>query len=177
MLKTKTYLMLCLLTLSLIPFVKAQNTQNTFLKRSTLGASGDSKIVVIDNLNYIYQQSINQSSVTGTFNKNQHVLLQGFIQPLVYANIFDAEIPLNLSVRLYPNPFTKNIFLSFKQKITGNIEVAVFDMLGKLIFSGSYLATQNLEIQLDDLSLGSYVLKIIANNRQFIENIIKGNFD
>jgi hypothetical protein len=67
--------------------------------------------------------------------------------------------------------------LSFKQKITGNIEVAVFDMLGKLIFSGSYLATQNLEIQLDDLSLGSYVLKIIANNRQFIENIIKGNFD
>ena len=42
--------------------VKAQNTSSPFLMRATLGASGSSETVTFDNLNFIIQQSIDQSS-------------------------------------------------------------------------------------------------------------------
>jgi len=55
--------------------------------------------------------------------------------------------------------------------------VAVFDMVGKLVFLKKYEAIQNLQLQFDNLSLGAYILKITANNRQFIKNIMKVSFN
>lgn len=163
--------------LLLANFSQAQSTDSNYLVRSTIGVSGSSESITVRNKPYFVQQSLGQASVIGTSKNSGYTLRQGFIQPNVLAKILDPKIPLDLGVNLYPNPFTKNISLVFSQEISGNIEVAVFDMLGKLILSKTYVATQNLQIKLDKLSLGSYVLKVIANNRQFIENIIKGSFD
>jgi len=157
--------------------VKAQNTSSPFLMRATLSASGSSETVTFDNLNFIIQQSIDQSSVIGTSKNNGYTLRQGFIQPNVLVKILDTSMPIDLEVNFYPNPFKEKVSLAFTQQINGNIEVAVFDMVGKLVFLKKYEAIQNLQLQFDNLSLGAYILKITANNRQFIKNIMKVSFN
>ena len=157
--------------------VKAQNTSSPFLMRATLSASGSSETVTFDNLNFIIQQSIDQSSVIGTSKNNGYTLRQGFIQPNVLAKILDTSMPVDLEANFYPNPFTEKVSLAFTQQINGNIEVAVFDMVGKLVFLKKYEAIQNLQLQFDNLSLGAYILKITANNRQLIKNIMKVSFN
>jgi len=73
--------------------VKAQNTSSPFLMRATLSASGSSETVTFDNLNFIIQQSIDQSSVIGTSKNNGYTLRQGFIQPNVLVKILDTSMP------------------------------------------------------------------------------------
>ena len=157
--------------------VKAQNTSSPFLMRATLGASGSSETVTFDNLNFIIQQSIDQSSVIGTSKNNGYTLRQGFIQPNVLGKILDTSMPIDLEANFYPNPFTEKVSLAFTQQINGHIEVAVFDMVGKLVFLKKYEAIQSLQLQFDNLSLGAYILKITANNRQLIKNIMKVRFN
>ena len=157
--------------------IKAQNTSSPFLMRATLGASGSSETVTFDNLNFIIQQSIDQSSVIGTSKNNGYTLRQGFIQPNVLGKILDTSMPIDLEANFYPNPFTEKVSLAFAQQINGHIEVAVFDMVGKLVFLKKYAAVQNLQLQFDNLSLGAYILKITANNRQLIKNIMKVSFN
>ena len=86
-------------------------------------------------------------------------------------------MPVDLEANFYPNPFTEKVSLAFTQQINGNIEVAVFDMVGKLVFLKKYEAIQSLQLQFDNLSLGAYILKITANNRQLIKNIMKVSFN
>ena len=157
--------------------LNAQVTSSEKLVRSTLSASGSSEIVTFDNLNFIIQQSIDQSSVIGTSKNNGYTLRQGFIQPNVLAKILDTSMPVDLEANFYPNPFTEKVSLAFTQQINGNIEVAVFDMVGKLVFLKKYEAIQSLQLQFDNLSLGAYILKITANNRQLIKNIMKVSFN
>ena len=119
------------------------------------------------------QQSIGQGSAIGTFNNVDYILRQGFIQPNVLAKIIGKDILLNLEAIIYPNPFVESISISFNEKVSNKIEVAVFDVLGRVVFSKNYNAEQNLQVQLNNLSVANYILKVTANNKKFIKNIIK----
>jgi hypothetical protein len=152
---------------------KAQSTSNTHLVRSTIGISGTSENVTVNNKQYIVQQSIGQASVIGTFSDSDYILRQGFIQPNVLAKIIDIAIPLNLEAIVYPNPFVENITIAFTEKITDKIEVHAFDLLGRLVFSKSYLADQNLKVNLPNLANAEYFLKVTVNNKQFLKKILK----
>jgi len=154
-------------------FSKAQSTSSEQLVRSTTGVSGSSVSITVNNKSYVVQQSIGQSSVIGTFENTNYTLRQGFIQPNVLSKIIDKNIPLNLEATFYPNPFTESVTLAFTEKIKGNVEIAVFDMLGRLVFSKNYTAEQNLKVQFHNLSVADYILKVRANNKQFVKNIIK----
>ena len=143
------------------------------LVRSTTGVSGSSSTVSVNNKNYIIQQSIGQASVIGTFNNSEYTIRQGFIQPNVLAKIINKNISLDLEATFYPNPFVESVTLAFTEKIEGDVEVAVFDMLGRLVFSNSYSAEQNLKVQFHNLSVADYILKVTANNKQFVKNIVK----
>jgi hypothetical protein len=156
--------------------VTSQNTSSKQLVRSTTGASGSSESITVNNKSYVIQQSIGQSSAIGTFNNAGFTLRQGFIQPNVLAKIVGVNMSIDLEATFYPNPFTENVTLAFTEKIEGNIEVAVFDLLGRLIFSKSYAANQNLKMKFNNFSLAGHILKVTANNKQFIKSIIKGSF-
>jgi hypothetical protein len=160
------------LFLTFIQFSQAQNTSNSYLVRETTGISGSSEIISANNKTYIMQQSIGQASVIGTYDSN-YIARQGFIQPNVLAKIIDKDISLNLEAIIYPNPFLESVTISFSEQITDKVAVVVFDLLGRLVFSKSYEGTQKLKVAFNNLSLANYVLKVTANNKQFIKKITK----
>jgi hypothetical protein len=154
-------------------FSQAQNSSSNYLVRATTGTSGSSENVTANNKQYVVQQSIGQASVIGTFYDDNYTLRQGFVQPNVLAKIIDVAIPLSLEAIVYPNPFVESVSISFSEKIIGKVEVVVFDLVGRQVFSKSYMATQELNVQFNELPVTGYILKVIANNKQFIKNILK----
>ena len=169
----KKIFLLIIFSVLISSHVKSQNNSSPFLIRSTVGASGSSESIIVDNKTYVVQQSIGQVSVTGTFKNSGYTLRQGFIQPNILAKIIDPNMSIDLVATFYPNPFIENVTLAFTEKIEGNIEVAVFDLLGRLVFSKSYPANQNLRMRFNNLSVAGHILKVTANNKQFIKTIIK----
>ncbi|MCF6182372.1 T9SS type A sorting domain-containing protein [Lutibacter sp.] len=166
-------LLLFLIVFTIIQQINSQNTSSEHLVRSTTGVAGSSENILINNKEYVIQQSIGQTSAIGTYENNKYTLRQGFIQPNVLAKIIDKLIPLDLKVIVYPNPFVENISLSFTEEIKDDIRVSVYDLLGRLLFVNSYKANKHINITLKDLSVAKYILKVKANNRQFIKTIIK----
>jgi len=169
----KQQLLFLLLSSLIFHQLNAQNNSSKQLVRSTTGVSGSSEIISTNNKTYVVQQSIGQASAIGTFNSVDYILRQGFIQPNILAKIIDKDIPLNLEAIIYPNPFVESITISFNEKISDKIEVVVFDFLGRMVFSKSYNTEQNLQVQFNNLAVADYIIKIVANNKQFVKNIIK----
>lgn len=169
----KKRLLPILIAFLFIQQVNSQNNSSEQLVRSTTGVSGSSEIIAANNKTYVIQQSIGQASAIGTFYDSDYSARQGFIQPNVLAKIVDTSIPLNLEATVYPNPFVEGVTISFSEQISDKVEVAVFDVFGRLVMTKSYTAEQNLQVQFDNLSVANYILKITANNKQFIKKIIK----
>jgi len=169
----KKILFVSALFLFFIQFSKAQSSSNSNLVRSTVGIAGSTENVAINNQNYVVQQSFGQAGVIGTFSTENYTIRQGFIQPDVLAKIRDTSIPLNLEAIIYPNPFIESVTISFSEQITDKVDVAVFDILGRLVFSKNYTADQNIQLQFNNLSVADYILKVTANNKQFVKKILK----
>ncbi|NQY30744.1 MAG: T9SS type A sorting domain-containing protein [Flavobacteriaceae bacterium] len=153
--------------------IHAQTNSSQNLVRCTTGISGSTVEITSTNKTYVIQQSIGQASTIGTFNNNNYTLRQGFIQPNILAKIIDEKSPLNLQVKIYPNPFVEYITLSFKDEIKGDIKVALYDLLGRIIDTKSYLSNQLITVKLNKLPSAEYILKVHANRKQFITKIIK----
>jgi len=165
-------------------FSQAQNASSGYLLRATTGVAGSSENISVNNKSYLVQQSIGQASAIGTFYDSDYIVRQGFIQPNVLAKIRDSDIPLSLEAIVYPtplsleaivypNPFIQSITISFTENISGKVNVVVFDLYGQHIFSKSYRASQEIKVQFGNLSVANYILKVTANNKQFIKKLIK----
>ncbi len=163
---------------------QSQNNSSDNLVRATTGVAGSSENVVVNNKTYLVQQSIGQASAIGAFQDRDYIVRQGFIQPNIMAKIIDKDLPLSLEVNVspislsleaivYPNPFIQTIKISFTEQISGDVEVAVFDVFGQHVFSESYSANQEINLQFGNLSVANYILKVTANNKQFIKKILK----
>ena len=85
----------------------------------------------------------------------------------------DKTSTLDLDVTFFPNPFVQSTHLIFKEEIIGSVEVALYDMVGRLLLNKTYMGNKNIKVDFDNLFLGRYILKVKANNKQFIKNIIK----
>lgn len=182
--KQKLLIVSALLLMFVSQLSQAQNTGSDYLVRATTGLAGSSENVVVNNKTYLVQQSIGQASAIGTFHDSDYIVRQGFIQPNIMAKIIDKDLPLSLEVIVspiplsleaivYPNPFIQTITISFTEQISGNVEVAVFDVFGQHVFSESYSANQDINVQFGNLSVANYILKVTANNKQFIKKILK----
>ncbi len=152
---------------------QSQNTSSEYLVRATTGILGSSENVSLNNKSYLVQQSIGQASAIGTFYNSDYIVRQGFIQPNVMSKIIAKGLPLSLEAVVYPNPFIQNITISFTEQISGKVEVAVFDVFGQFVFSQSYSANQKINVQVGNIAVANYLLRITANNKQFIKKILK----
>ena len=106
---------------------------------------------------------IDYNSATGTNGKSN----QGVQQPheiLIVGLDQYSESDIQLSV--YPNPTLSNVTLSVKNLKITNLHYQIFDANGTLL-SNEKLKEENTRISLNDLSVGTYILKITENESEF----------
>jgi uncharacterized repeat protein (TIGR01451 family) len=82
----------------------------------------------------------------------------------------------NIISSIYPNPGNgRTVNVKLQGLIQGNIRIQILDQLGRTLLSKQY-SQQNssgfkTELNLDKLSKGNYILKIIANDRLFLSTL------
>lgn len=163
----------CLCCLFFAPSSRAQNQSSPFLLRATLGISGSSESIFLNASSYLVQQSVGQSSTIGTDYSEEVLFFQGFIQPL--GKYFFEKIPLDsrLEARVYPNPFIERLILAFTEPIYGNMEVYLYDGLGRQVFYKKYLVFREVEVILQNLPVGTYLLLVSYQNRRMVKKVLK----
>ena len=75
--------------------------------------------------------------------------------------------------KIYPNPASNQITISFLEKQTLPFEIEITDSLGKLIFSKSYENQNDTKMNIESFSNGIYLIKIITNQGKSVQKIIK----
>lgn len=139
--------------------------------RETLSMAGGTTIVNDDNKQYLLHESIGQHSSIFTFNTNNEILRQGYVQPIYPSGV--QGNPADLDIVVYPNPFTELVKIQIKENVGENILVSLFDFQGRLIRAKEYSNATNLEISLNTISQGVYFLKVSSDEKRQVVKIVK----
>lgn len=120
----------------------------------------------------IVSQTIGQQSVTGT-SQNGLITQQGF-QQSNWGKIIALNNQSTIVTTTYPNPFVDNVNFQFTNAPSTEINVEVYDILGRIISRESLLVTSNKStIDLRQLPSAEYLIKITAPNYTYFTKIIK----
>jgi len=115
--------------------------------------------------------------VTETFTSDNYILLQGFQQGGEYI-ISPPEGNENglrdVQFQIYPNPMDDLLVIELKNNPNRNFTVKMFSISGKLILTKQIQPYSNLNyINLSKIQSGTYILKILDNNRMRTFKLIK----
>lgn len=81
----------------------------------------------------------------------------------------------NEGILIYPNPFNNNVEIIFKNNIIDSVNISISDMSGKIV-SQMKKRPYSQKIILDNLehlTQGVYVIKLIINDKEYSQKIIK----
>lgn len=96
------------------------------------------------------------------------------IQKLQVGN---SEIERGYTVQVYPNPFSGILNIDFSSQTSSQVEVSVFNLTGKTVFSETWSDTawdSKKQIDLSTLNSGIYLVQGVDENaNQFTKKIIK----
>ncbi|TCK68751.1 putative secreted protein (Por secretion system target) [Winogradskyella wandonensis] len=166
----KTLLRLAFL-LCCVQVFQAQNNSDYRIISSNLGVAGSSQTIETSRGTYKVSQSIGQSSIIGTYKSNGYYLRQGYQQPL---NIHQSrDYSSLLSAKVFPNPFSRQLNIVFTERIQSDISVLIFDINGRLIYNQNFEPRQDVEIQIENISKGTYFLKVASKRKRFNTKLIK----
>lgn len=107
---------------------------------------------------YYYKISAVQNGI-----KKYSDLYEFIMNPLATTENFE-----NNTILIYPNPVKNQLFLDAKTKIT---KIEVYDLTGKLIMKK--LQENIKSINIEDLSVATYILKIYTKDKTISKKIIK----
>ena len=142
--------------------------------RSTVGNDGLSKAISSKGKTYFIQQSIGQASVIGLYSKNNYTIRQGFLQPPNSGKTQSIDIvENNLDAKIFPNPFQQDIRILFDAFIDKEVHIVAYNMSGKVVFSAEYPALQLINVSLNNITNGNYIIKIRSGNKQFVTKLTK----
>lgn len=159
-------LVLILLNLNGLPLF----AQSPVKLRSTLSAGSSNEKTSSAPKSFPIQQSIGQSGVIGTYTAKGYVLRQGFIQPVYKKGNIEAE---TIAVKVAPNPFSDAILITTDMELTEEINIVIYDLLGKPVYTKQHYASRELSIDLSSLSGGLYFLKLTSAKKAFTTKLIK----
>ncbi|AZA53148.1 T9SS type A sorting domain-containing protein [Chryseobacterium sp. G0201] len=93
-----------------------------------------------------------------------------YVLDLVTGNLStnDPKLEVNNKMRIYPNPTSSILFFDIKDKIKS---IIVFDISGR-IFKNIENVKQS-SIDISDLEKGNYFVKIITEDKTYLEKVIK----
>ena len=162
--KVRLTLFIILLILGLEGLSYAQS-----LHHQTLSAMGTT--AQIGSAGLLVQQSIGQSSVTGTFNSSTAYLSQGFLKGLPSLSK-EPELPFD--VIAFPNAFDNQIRFRFTSDPNIPTQVRIHDSQGKLVYEQQHLPkNQEIEVQLAHLAPGIYLVDLHTDRRSTQVRILK----
>ena len=145
---------------------------------SVLTSSGGTSTLNLSNKKYTVQYSVGQQGLIG-FVKNNYSARQGFIQPPIFfksINQNEKKISneiLKLNISLYPNPFVDLVNINLNEDIKDNLNVAIFDLSGRLVFEKVLPPIKRNVINLNKLKTSKYLIKVNTDNKIFNTIIIK----
>ncbi len=99
---------------------------------------------------------------------------------LAYNMIVDVDEMLTADdISIRPNPVTSNANIEFSLNSSTNVDIAVFDILGKKvkdIYTGVMTSgSQNIQMNVNEFNKGIYFVKLQMNNEVVIKKIIVAN--
>ena len=118
------------------------------------------------------RQTIGQQSTIGNYRDSNFIVGQGFKQ----SNKIKTTIApvISITTTTYPNPFVDSINFQFSSPITGSIKVALFDVMGRLVYYKEKVSINNI-VTIDNLAFaqGEYFVKLTAKNFTYSTNLLK----
>lgn len=78
-----------------------------------------------------------------------------------------------ISAKVYPNPFQSALTVAFEKPITGNVDITLYDVLGKMIFKQQKAANPLIILHLSHLPSGFYSYSIRTNEGKSIGKLVK----
>jgi len=119
-----------------------------------------------------FSQSIGQLSVIGN-HMGKFNFSQGF-QQSQWEQLIKTNKKTPITIISFPNPFNSIINFKFSEPILKPIEINVFDVSGRLVYFNTKSTLNNLLIlDLQNLSLGTYFVRLKSFNHNFYLQIIK----
>lgn len=120
---------------------------------------------------YSVRYTVGQQSIAGT-STTGYVIQQGF-QQSNWEKIIQHNT-ISIVTTVYPNPFVDSVKFSFSSSPGSTIDVLVFDILGRLVYSESTQNDSNLiSLDLKKLSSAEYLVKLSSGSYIHSAKIIK----
>ena len=118
------------------------------------------------------RQTIGQQSVTRNYKNSNFIVGQGFQQSNKMKSS-SSSITI-IKIITYPNPFVEKVNFKFSSSIDGPIKIAIYDIVGRLVFTDEKLLINNI-VSFDNLFFaeGGYFAKLTANNFTYSTNLLK----
>lgn len=133
--------------------------------------SSQGKSSVLSN-GMLVNQTIGQQSVIGN-HTNGITVGQGF-QQSQWPKYVKSNVAIQIATTTYPNPFVATVNFQFSQPIKEIIEIAVFDIHGRLIFQDKKRASHSvLTVELPQLASSNYLVRLTASNYTYYSQILK----
>ena len=133
--------------------------------------SSQGKSTVLSN-GMMVSQTIGQQSVIGN-HTNGVTVGQGF-QQSHWAKYVSSNVTNQITTTTYPNPFVTTVNFQFSQPISETIEIALFDVRGRLLFQDKKRATDSvLTLDLPQLASSNYLIRLTATNYIYYSQILK----
>ena len=92
--------------------------------------------------------------------------ITGNNNPLANENFF------NKIIKIYPNPIIDKIILSVDEKISKTYTIDIINIIGKIIFSKSYVNDNEITINTQNFSKGIYFLTVTSGEIKQTEKLI-----
>jgi hypothetical protein len=106
--------------------------------------------------------------VTETLSGSANILTQGFHQPKLSVTPVSEFQKSGIELKVYPNP-TSDFVIIQTNGLTENLRYLLFNINGKLL-ENELITSEKTKMNLKNYSGGQYVLKLICNSNQPVQN-------
>ena len=112
--------------------------------------------------------------VYNSYSNENGSLFEGVQQNLELFTLTNLELTsLSLKAVTYPNPASDYVILALKNAQLTGLTYLLYDLLGKQVASGK-VTQENTQITMKRFSIGTYLLKVVQNNKELkVFKIIK----
>jgi hypothetical protein len=120
----------------------------------------------------VVKYTIGQQSVTGT--KTGNIIVQQGFQQSNWDKIIATNNEVIVNTITYPNPYVDVINFQFSQSIGDNVNLIVFDVLGRQVYSNMLQIFENkASVNLQVLQSAEYFVQLSNNTFTYHTKIIK----